>query len=148
MHKLKDRFGKGKYGTVGASSPGKGGKLPRLDPDVVPPKEEVDKKFTEILDELSVSESERQAIMQDPIEEKWAFICLYDAHRGEGEKGNKSESPQFFLHNLKQAADVNILLSGQLLVKTKGKEWVAKLMEFGGMEALLEILAAQELKKQ
>eukprot|EP01027_Heterolobosea_sp_BB2_P012009 GEZU01017426.1.p1 GENE.GEZU01017426.1~~GEZU01017426.1.p1 ORF type:complete len:178 (-),score=43.12 GEZU01017426.1:93-626(-) len=147
----------------------------RLEMSAMPHEDIVNEKFNKLLDVLNVPPEERSAIINEPLEEKWNLICMHENYREpEAPKGKEKKSdakaraatrppaqnldgetpglvqdtPQYYLHALKEAPTVNSLVSVRVLLKTKPASWIATFLELGGLQVILDLLVINELKRK
>lgn len=79
----------------------------------MPPEEELNKMFLELVDELDLTQTNRQAVLSLPANKKWQIYC---SRKGNGtlENGNLrttdlSGDPEDYINRVKSITNVSIL---------------------------------------
>eukprot|EP00761_Pharyngomonas_kirbyi_P012971 gb/GECH01012998.1/.p1 GENE.gb/GECH01012998.1/~~gb/GECH01012998.1/.p1 ORF type:complete len:1075 (+),score=379.19 gb/GECH01012998.1/:1-3225(+) len=107
----------------------------------------VTEKFEKLMDDMNIPQDKRPVMLSKPLGEKWKLICLQDqAKKQEDRAGKIQESPQYFVHNLRDKPTLTALRTLGVLLKTKAVSWVKQFLELGGLNVLFELLIANELK--
>ncbi|XP_037550926.1 disheveled-associated activator of morphogenesis 1 [Nematolebias whitei] len=119
----------------------------------VPPQQELDSKFTELVDELELSEEHRAAMFALPAEKKWQIYCSKKMD-GPDEKEVTSQ-PQSYIdkinlmaarNNLESLKEENqkVIDGLKTALRTQPISFVTRFIELDGLSCLLNFLKKME----
>ncbi|XP_037833695.1 disheveled-associated activator of morphogenesis 1 isoform X2 [Kryptolebias marmoratus] len=114
----------------------------------MPPPQELDSMFTELVDELELPEQNRAAMFALPAEKKWQIYC--SKKMGPGEK-ELTSWPQFYINQLNSMAARKSLLSVEeenqkvvdglkTALRTQPISFVTRFIELDGLSCILNFL--------
>ncbi|XP_069494990.1 disheveled-associated activator of morphogenesis 1 isoform X1 [Ambystoma mexicanum] len=132
--------------------------LQSMEPSLpMPPVEELDSMFTELVDELDLPDKHREAMFALPAEKKWAIYCSKKKDQEE-EKGATSW-PEFYIDQLNSMASRKTLLalekedeeernktieSLKTALRTKPMRFVTRFMDLDGLPCILNFLQSMD----
>ncbi|XP_068110510.1 disheveled-associated activator of morphogenesis 1 isoform X2 [Hyperolius riggenbachi] len=119
----------------------------------VPPIEELDVMFTELVDELDLTEKHREAMFALPAEKKWQIYC--SKKKDQEENKGATSWPEFYIDELNSMAARRTLLamekedeyernktieSLKTALRTKPMRFVTRFIEMDGLTCILNFL--------
>ncbi|KAG8449392.1 hypothetical protein GDO86_016153 [Hymenochirus boettgeri] len=121
----------------------------------VPPVEELDAMFTELVDELDLSEKHREAMFALPAEKKWQIYCSKKKDQEEG----ATSWPEFYIDQLNSMAARRTLFamekededernktieSLKTALRTKPMRFVTRFIDLDGLTCILNFLKSMD----
>ncbi|KAJ8341277.1 hypothetical protein SKAU_G00335680 [Synaphobranchus kaupii] len=129
-----------------------------MDPDLpMPPAEELDAMFSELVDELDLTEKHREAMFALPAEKKWQIYCSKKKEQEEN-KGATSW-PEFYIDQLNSMAARKTLLalekedeeernktieSLKTALRTQPMRFVTRFIDLDGLTCILNFLKSMD----
>ncbi|KAM4664630.1 disheveled-associated activator of morphogenesis 1 isoform 2-T3 [Discoglossus pictus] len=119
----------------------------------MPPLEELDAMFTELVDELDLSDKHREAMFALPAEKKWAIYC--SKKKDQEENKGATSWPEFYIDQLNLMAARRTLLamekededersktieSLKTALRTKPMRFVTRFIDLDGLTCILNFL--------
>ncbi|XP_030070208.1 disheveled-associated activator of morphogenesis 1 isoform X2 [Microcaecilia unicolor] len=123
----------------------------------VPPVEELDPMFTELVDELDLSDKHREAMFALPAEKKWQIYC--SKKKDQEENKGATSWPEFYIDQLNSMAARKTLLalekedeeernktieSLKTALRTKPMRFVTRFIDLDGLTCILNFLKSMD----
>uniref|UniRef100_A0A8C1HF00 Dishevelled associated activator of morphogenesis 1a n=1 Tax=Cyprinus carpio carpio TaxID=630221 RepID=A0A8C1HF00_CYPCA len=112
----------------------------------MPPTEELDAMFTELVDELDLTEKHREAMFALPAEKKWQIYCSKKKEQEEN-KGATSW-PEFYIDQINSMADEEerskTIESLKTALRTQPMRFVTRFIDLDGLTCILNFLKTMD----
>uniref|UniRef100_A0A8C2IXN0 Dishevelled associated activator of morphogenesis 1a n=1 Tax=Cyprinus carpio TaxID=7962 RepID=A0A8C2IXN0_CYPCA len=112
----------------------------------IPPTEELDAMFTELVDELDLTEKHREAMFALPAEKKWQIYCSKKKEQEEN-KGATSW-PEFYIDQINSMADEEernkTIESLKTALRTQPMRFVTRFIDLDGLTCILNFLKTMD----
>uniref|UniRef100_A0A8C4J689 Dishevelled associated activator of morphosis 1 n=1 Tax=Dromaius novaehollandiae TaxID=8790 RepID=A0A8C4J689_DRONO len=105
----------------------------------MPPVEELDVMFTELVDELDLTDKHREAMFALPAEKKWQIYC--SKKKDQEENKGATSWPEFYIDQLNSMAAVSI--SSTACTPLSGR-FVTRFIDLDGLSCILNFLKSMD----
>ncbi|KAJ6238157.1 inverted formin-2 [Anaeramoeba flamelloides] len=141
--KFLSKKNKGKNTTSEISSVTKGGSLHQDEKISIPPENELNSMFENLLTELGLPELTKKQMRQMEQEKKWVVLCQHkskeELKKLEAESGKTSETtPKYFVEQLKTNLNSKTILSLRTALSSNPLSWIIEFLELGGFSLFME----------
>uniref|UniRef100_A0A8C9MSY8 Dishevelled associated activator of morphosis 1 n=1 Tax=Serinus canaria TaxID=9135 RepID=A0A8C9MSY8_SERCA len=123
--------------------------LQTMEPSLpMPPVEELDAMFTELVDELDLTDKHREAMFALPAEKKWQIYC--SKKKDQEENKGATSWPEFYIDQLNSMAAVNeeernkTIESLKTALRTKPMRFVTRFIDLDGLSCILNFLKSMD----
>ncbi|KAJ3437757.1 inverted formin-2 [Anaeramoeba flamelloides] len=141
--KFLSKKNKGKNTASKISSVTKGGSLIQEEKISIPPENELNSMFENLLTELGLPELTKKQMRQMEQEKKWVVLCQHkskeELKKLEAESGKTSETtPKYFVEQLKTNLNSQTILSLRTALSSNPLSWIIEFLELGGFSLFME----------
>uniref|UniRef100_A0A8C9MSS5 Dishevelled associated activator of morphosis 1 n=1 Tax=Serinus canaria TaxID=9135 RepID=A0A8C9MSS5_SERCA len=124
--------------------------LQTMEPSLpMPPVEELDAMFTELVDELDLTDKHREAMFALPAEKKWQIYC--SKKKDQEENKGATSWPEFYIDQLNSMAAVKdeeernkTIESLKTALRTKPMRFVTRFIDLDGLSCILNFLKSMD----